>query len=477
MKNKILFAVGLAVIVAVGLLIKGNFKLANIGSILDNESQKLNVIVVDICSLRADRMHLYGYGKNTTPNLDAFGKDAVVFDNFWTQAGWCLPNFGTLLTGQRPEKHGLDNDYADQLKTLPENVKTLGEIYRKAGYKTAAFSGAKFLSPKYDIDRGFDTFLNKYNKDKEHPASLEANLPEINQFIQSQKSDKPFFLYLTVDDIHSPYMAEDGFETDADFQDAVANYENILPQWMELGVAFNRYYNGSVDTEFYRIVPEMDKIYKTTVAKFKANASSLPYLNARYDSAVKRADGLIGALLNQIRDAGLYDSSVVVITAHQGELLGEHDLLGHIQGLYEPILRTPLVVRMPGVSSGRRPQLTERIDIPATLLDVSGLLSQNKEQFAGASFLSMLRDSQTPADKYIFASSRPNNRTLIDGWEYAVRDSQYKLTYYTYKEDKPYELYDLKNDSSELNDIFSAQSKKAQELKIQLENYMRENKR
>ncbi len=427
----------------------------------------LSIIVIDICSLRADHVGAYGYSRPTTPNLDAFSKQAVTFDNFWTQSGWCLPNFATMLTGTRPEVHNM-NFVKSQISP---SLKPLAEILTENGYATAGFSGSRYLVPKkYGLERGFQTFVNPYTSQKDHAhgaVSFEKNLPAIKTWLATNK-DKPLFLYATIDDLHSPYThADNPKQFDP-------NYTGTLDK-ITANLHFNRAYNGDLSLK-------PDAKLLADVTEFKKDPRHLTNLIARYDAGVVRVDRLVGELIEELKKNGLWDNALIIITAHQGEQLGEQGLLGHTIGIYEPVLSVPLFIRYPGAteSNTRLTQLTERIDIPTTILDVAGILPKYKNQYTGTSLLPIFSNTTatTSWKQYIFASSKPPSipapiEPSIE--ERAVRNDQYKLIWHKYKKNQ-YELYDLKNDPSETVNLVNKLPAVFNELKTELDQYTQKNK-
>ncbi len=426
-------------------------------------SKPTQVIVIDICSLRADHVGAYGYNRPTTPNLDEFAKQATTFNNFWTESGWCLPNFATMLTGTRPEVHQL-TFVSSQLSA---SITTLAEILGNNGFATAGFSGSRYLSPNTStrgLDKGFQTFINPYTSEADTAmgaASYSKNEAAVQKWIADNK-DKPFFLYVTIDDLHSPYTHADNpklFDP---------NYSGILDT-VNADLFFTRVYNGETN------VAGADEKTIAGVKEFKKDPKNLANLIARYDAGIVTVDSLAGRLFQTLKENGLLDNSLIIVTAHQGEQLGEHGQLGHITGIYEPILSVPFFIRYPGVADNgaRISKLAERIDIPATILDTAGLLDKYKAQYTGTSLLPLLRDPATAWKEFIFASSKPTwipstGEPSIE--ERAVRNDRYKLLWYGYK--KPaYELYDLQTDPGETKNLADKLPDVFSELKSQLDSY------
>ncbi|MFZ2300224.1 MAG: sulfatase [Candidatus Moraniibacteriota bacterium] len=437
-------------------------------------SDQPSIIVIDICSLRKDRLGAFGSQAGLTDNLDMFAKESATFPNFWTESGWCLPNFATMLTGMRPDAHRqtlvLPNNTASA--SLLENLEMLPEILRARGFTTAGFSGSRYLSQEFwpadtytkgGLLRGFDTFANPYRFSYEDnhmgSMSVEENFPRIKEWL-AQKTDKSRFLYVTIDDLHSPYRMDD-----ADAVRVEALYDGPMKNSL-LSMKVMRLFNGEKQNNI-----TADEI--RAAAELKNNPKALEYVRARYDASVKRTDRLFGELVGELKASGQWDNSVVIVTAHQGESLGENGKLGHTgSGLSGEIVNVPLFIRYPGTTNGETVSaLAERADIPATILDIVGVLKTHP-QFGGASLLGWLGKT-TPIQwkKYIFASSQ---RTMIPAAttqaidERAVRNERYKLVWYGYQKN-PYALYDIVADPLEQKNIISTEPSVFQELKAQLD--------
>lgn len=387
--------------------------------------EPLNVMVIDICSARADRFGAYGSKAGLTPALDSFADGAVVFERAWAQASWCLPNYASLLTGHRPEVHGL---YANlPFRGLPAWESTVAERMREAGYRTGAFTAGVYTLPAWGLDRGFDAYVNRFSTTAAMPGRFSDLAPAISSWAAS--GGRPFFVYATVDDLHAPY------QTEADAGDASMN------------VGLYRAFNGEAAP------PGSDAAARALA--FKSAPGALQALSERYDRSVRAVDRSLGAFFEELKRRGLWDRTLVIVTADHGELLGEHGLLGHTEGLYEPVLRVPLFVRHPGRPgwAGRRVgALVERVDLAPTLLEAAGASADGME-LQGRSLFPLMHDPAAPWRRMAYASSKRNLSAASD-WEIderAVRDERWKLIWSRPK--GRWELFDLATDPLETRDL------------------------
>ncbi len=400
-----------------------------------------NFVFVDICSVRADHMGMYGYSRPTTPAMDKLARQSVVFDNAVAQSSWCLPNYASLFTGQRPEVHGL---YTNEPRGLADFETTLAERLKDGGYQTAAFSGGVYMIPEWGLNRGFDTYVNLFSTSVAGriPAPVEDNLDGVYSWLSSTgtKKGEPFFLYIAVDDLHAPYHA-----SDPDMFDR--GYEGPAHDTDTMSVPFARAYSGEASGYSPAIAAK--------AAAFKKDPRDIAHYQAHYDAAMRETDGRVGELLAKLKKLKLDKNTVVIVTGDHGEMLGEKGLLGHTQSLYEGVLHVPLIVRDPGypeAAGTHDKRLIERVDLMPTILDRAGV-DYSDLSLQGRSFLPLMKDPDAPWRDVAYASSR-RNLASGDGYdidERVVRDERWKLLWYAYK--KGFELYDLKNDPRETKDV------------------------
>lgn len=424
--------------------------LSLLGGFARAEEAPLNVVVIDICSARADRFGAYGGPAGLTPGLDAFAKTAATFENAWAQSSWCLPNYASLMTGHRPEVDGL---YANiPFRGLPAWDKTVAEKMREAGYRTGGFTAGAYTLPAWGLDRGFDTYVNHFSTSEEIPGRFADMTPEIESWM-ANASTAPFFLYATVDDLHAPYQSDEPGEA----------FDGPAPDTSTMNVGFYRAYNGEP-------LPA-DSPLAAKAAAFRRDPKALEALKRRYDRAVRSVDRSIARFLQDLKKRGLQDRTIVVVTADHGELLGEHGLLGHTEGLYEPVLRVPMFVRHPRYPSSAGTKigaLVERIDLTPTLLESAGAGTDGLE-LQGRSLLPLLADPAAPWRRIAYSSSKRNVAEATD-WtidERAVRDERWKLIWSLAK--GRWELYDLKEDPLETRDLSEARPDVTARLAFELE--------
>jgi choline-sulfatase len=271
---------------------------------------KPSVLLISIDTTRADRLGCYGRPDASTPNLDRWAAEGVVFENAVTSVPVTLPAHASLMSGLLPHRHGVrDNG----IYRVPDDPPTLAALLAEAGYDTAAVVGAAVLDRQYGLGRGFKRY-----EDSVGPMGLaiaERNAAAVTgaAAVAARSLRRPFFLFVHYYDPHAAYNPPTPF-----------------------------------------------------AERFRSDL---------YQGEIAYVDEQIGRLRRELEGLGLLDGTVVVITSDHGESLGEHGEPTHGVFLYQATLRIPLIIvapnRWPG---GRRvAKLASLIDVPPTLLDLTGL--------------------------------------------------------------------------------------------------------
>ena len=387
--------------------------------------QKPNIVLFGIDSLRRDHMSCYGYPRLTTPHLDRFAAESVLFEQTFSAHIPTTSAYASMLTGM--------DVFTTQVVALrhqgplrPE-VQTLPEILRAQGYNTSCvgFSG----NPS---SRGFDTYLDypawgSWNEGRS-PKAEDLNavaLPELDRLAAKRE---PFLLFLRHMDPHAPYLPP-------------APFERI-------------FYHGN----------ERDRKNKSMqgVMAFKPFrdffASWMPpgitdkdYVIAQYDGAIAYMDAAIQRIFTALAAKGLDENTIVVVNGDHGETLYDHECYFDHHGLYEPTLVVPLIIRYPGrLPAGRRVfGYNQHKDLAPTLLDLAGI-KRDDIAFDGRSLLPMVRGEVASHESEFYITECTWMRK--HGW----RTPQWKLILalepdFHFK--PPVELYNLVEDPQENHNL------------------------
>jgi arylsulfatase A-like enzyme len=326
----------------------------------------LNVVLVTIDTLRADHLGFHGHARPTSPALDALAADAVVFDNASATCPATAPSVASLLSGLHRAAHGVRGNGGE----LPPSVQTLAEILKAHGYRTGAAVANPVLEAALGFAQGFDDFSLPPGLVRTGPGMLGGApvVAEAARLLDAPSGEAPFFLWLHFMDPHGPYFPP------ADYRDRFSAADYVWPGDEALPIAEGNY--------GLHLIPRYQAVRKSR--------SPADY-RARYDAEIRYTDDHVQAVIDLLRARGLWDRTLLVLTADHGESLGEHDYyFQHGALAYEDSLHVPLVVRAPGrLPRGRRvSQTVSLIDVAPTVLALLGLPAG--EAMEGQSLLPLL---------------------------------------------------------------------------------------
>ena len=322
-------------------------------------SGNVAIIVLDAC--RADKMGCYGFGRPTTPNIDQFARDpdATVFPRHYVQGAWTKPSVASMFSGAYVKQHGVVLNHKDNKKksawrkyltqVLSGDYDTLAERMKRLGFRTLGVVKSFHLDAKYGFSQGFDVY--------EGPDRIHSDVDRIDRFLDlASTPGAPFFAYVHLNACHLPFEAAD---RDADYMASFA-------------VAYD---------EQARQAEGLDFTTSELVAEIKRGGRRLTkedraFLNLIYEAKMRRVDRLlVSRLLEGLKSRGLYDSTLILLTADHGEQLYDHESYGHGNALWEEVVHVPLIVKFP---KGTRPApagvpgLTEAVDFLPAIVSWAG---------------------------------------------------------------------------------------------------------
>lgn len=413
-----------------------------------------NVLILLLDTVRAQSLGLYGYTRATSPSIDSLVPDATVFNQAFATAGWTLPSHCSFFTGRYPANHSCR--WEDALDATP---RTVAEVFRDHGYRTAGFAANLFYTThETGIARGFNrwedfkvsfkqilcsstlaqtamvrnTVWDTLATDRYEALRLFLlkgdPKPEVDRrsarevatpFIDWLGSDakRPFFAYLNFFDAHEPYAPAEGY---------AAHFVKEKPS-------------------------EKD----------------------RYDGGIAFMDNQVGRVLGELRQRGILDNTLVVVMGDHGEQFGEHSLSTHGNSLYIQLLHVPLLMRLPGkVPAGVRVDRAVTLrDFPRTLLDVAGI--QDTKGIFGSSLLPAITDS-SKVTSAIIAETEQTAKWNGVPTHFAAMSAALDQQYHYIKGYKGQEwLFDFRADPQEEKDLVadSAQAATLERMRAELANH------
>ncbi|MEM7305629.1 MAG: sulfatase [Planctomycetota bacterium] len=288
-----------------------------------------NIVLIVMDTQRADRLSVYGYERETSPNLARLAERGIVYDNAYSTASWTWPSTASILTGLQPQEHGVLNETSC---FLSEALVTLPEVLQRRGFTTAGWSANQLIVPDKNFDQGFEFF--EYAKGS--VMRSEVLMPEALEWVEAIAGTR-FFLYLQLLDPHSPLdPLEEGRRLFA--PDVPRDF-------------------SSYSIEDYKW-PLLENCGHTPQGEVVTNRCVPPehqrWISDQYDACVWSGDYWVGLLLDKLAELQLDEETIVVFTSDHGEELFEHGQLSHGQCLFSPSVRIPLVLAGPGIPRGNR---------------------------------------------------------------------------------------------------------------------------
>jgi arylsulfatase A-like enzyme/Tfp pilus assembly protein PilF len=360
------------------------------------------VVLISIDTCRADHLGCYGYPRKTTPNIDAVAAEGVLFENVISCIPLTLPAHCSMLTGTIPPYHGVHHNIDYKLSN--SNL-TLAEVMQAQGYSTGAVVSSIVLDSKFGLNQGFEDYIGDFKPTFQGDPHAEQKGSETTtlacQWLQEHKKDQRFFLFLHYYDPHDPYCPPEPFAT--------------------------------------------------------------TFTDSLYAGEIAYTDHCIGQVLEKLRQLGIYDSSLIIITGDHGEMLGEHGENTHGYFVYLSAIRVPLIIKLPGTNKGRRiTQPTALIDIMPTVLSLAGIAVPASVQ--GQDMSGYILQARKPASaRFIYTESllpteykcNPLLAMVNWPWKYihTTRD----------------ELYNLGDDPAEKVNLAPQQSRLARQLRGQMD--------
>lgn len=349
----------------------------------------LNVLFVILDAAQRASFGAYGGPADTTPRIDALARDALVFDFVQSAAPYTLSSTTSLFTSLLPPQHGV----MEKEHRLAEDVPTLAEALLAAGYATAAFTANGFVSDRFGLTRGFETFVEMYRDrpqdpivpaDDFHEPVLEWLRPRAEP---ARSGERPFFLYLHYVQPHEP------------FDVAPESFYDLDPT-----------YDGPVDGS-------LEMLSALYAGQLELTPRDVDHLRRLYEGNLRYADAAVGRLIDALEALGLLEQTLVVVTSDHGEALGERGLFGHNDTVDETMTAVPLVVRLPesfpARRAGRSAIPVSTIDLAPLVLEAAGV--QPPEGFRGRSPLGHALAGTEPPERLLYART-PGAQPQIGLW-------------------------------------------------------------
>lgn len=393
--------------------------------LLFSRAQNMNLVLISIDTLRADRLGAYGYPHDVSPVIDQLAAESVVFENVVTPAPWTLPAHVSMLTGLYPKSHGMQRR---RDRKISHNDKLLAELLKKNHYETLAITGGGFVSKSYGFNRGFDFFKESRGVSRDPVGSINKSVETAISKLSEVNDNQPFFLFLHSYDVHCPYTPPDEF---------FGTVRSPNASEIESGHCGEAFYN-----------------------KRNITAENALYLSDRYDDSIRAVDAALKKLFRYFKSRQDYDRTIIVLTSDHGEEFFEHGRIGHQNSIYKELLFVPLIVRAPNVAHRRVTRHVSLVDIVPTVTKLLNIEFSNP--IDGISLVPAMRK------KGASLASRPFEFSELHMGEklYSRIDASTQLIFDVEKD--KYLLFDIKHDPLESNNLATARPDEVNEKSKQL---------
>jgi arylsulfatase A-like enzyme len=427
--------------------------------------EKPNVVLVTMDTVRADHLSLYGYERDTTPHLRDLAREATVYTRAIAASDETLATHASIFTGVYPSWHG-------GRRPLASRYTTLAGALHSNGYVTAAeVANFGMLAPGMGMAQGFSVYhprraLRLSQVALESPRSFYlregaqrwlgifgVDLGELQThclraadidrhafaWLDKARQPGPFFLFVNYMDAHGPYVVPLPFNSQFPGRDPRFNTAGI---W--------------------------DLAQAVLSGQRHLNAAENAHLVSQYDGSIAYEDNEIGMLLARLRELGLYENTLIIITGDHGEAFGEHGLMQHGMGaVYQDLVHVPLIIKYPSQHyGGQSDTLVSQVDLMPTVLDLVGVSLPAGVQ--GRSLRSPGSDSDTVFSEAFPPPSASVLNPRFRGFRRAIFAGSWKLIAWT---QGPPELFDLATDPGETRNLYRTDDPRAAALVDQLQKW------
>jgi arylsulfatase A-like enzyme len=398
-----------------------------------------NILVITVCSWRYDENGFAGYSRPTTPFLDSFAKQGVLFESTLGSSSWTKPTVTSMLTGLTPNVHRMTDYYetpSDDRRTLADEVVTIAECLREAGYATFWRSNNVHASDFFNLTQGFDDAVQLQTSEQ-----TPLMLTQLAQWLAKLDTKQPFFGFILTADIHTPYLPD---------------YAHYLEFCRSKPVAQPML--RSTAMRLYSTLNRKERAGNTITESQKQLWIDL------YDATLRQLDDVLATVPNLLARAGRGSDTLVIIMGDHGErFFGPHGAIGHARPfMEEEIVHVPLLMQGPGVPAGLKvTKLTRSIDLYPTLVEIAGATPPDYLQ--GQSLLPLLKRRAGWQEVSAFASYNEEAHML--------RSGSYKLHTTTRGISR---LYNLESDRQEVSDLLDKLPKVTTDLMFLLKGWLAE---
>jgi len=310
------------------------------------------ILLITVDTLRSDAVSCYNPGSNLTPNIDDFARQGILFENAVSNSSWTLPAVASLMTGMPPAVHQATRHHARITGKLP----TLAGEMKKAGYYTAAIGINPTLSKQTCISNGFIyyDFYPKFSTGRSVGAKIRKHL---SRYIPDEKVTNVTAEGLVID--FGSFISTDRL-TDLTIGWLSKNKDKSVFFWVHYfdpHVPYAppaRWLQGREKKLIPHIGCNFDRPDDLLTGVFVPTQKEKEWIKELYLGEVRYVDHNLGRLFAALKQMGIYDQSLIVLTSDHGEEFWEHGAYYHGHSLHKEVVSIPLIIKLPGKSAANR---------------------------------------------------------------------------------------------------------------------------
>jgi len=368
-----------------------------------NRGCEMKVLLLDLDSTRPDHLGCYGYHRNTSPNVDEIASKAIKFTNYYTSDAPCFPSRTALMTGQMGIHNGVVNHGGAAADLRHEghsrdfhsilNYESFPAIFRKVGMKTALISPFAERHSAWAFYAGFNEM---HNTGKVGMESAEEVTPVVIDWLNRHEQEENWFLYVNFWDPHTPYRAPE--EVGNPFK------EDPLPSWLN---------EETLEAHKLKVGPhsvhEINMYDNSTYPQYPRYPGEIQTIEDvrkmvdGYDCGIYHMDRNIGMIIDKLKEQGIWDDLIVIVTADHGENMGELGIYGEHATADQGTCRIPMIIRWPGLTEDAfDDDLHYHLDLVPTMAEL--LQVPVSSNWDGQSYASVLTKKESCGRDYLVVS-------------------------------------------------------------------------
>ena len=356
------------------------------------------VFIISADTLRRDHVGVYNKEKKTTPELDRFAKDAVVFKNAYSSSSWTLAAHASLFTGTYSHQHNLNFQKENKSKLLKRTL--IKHLQKK--FITVSFNGGVFISYLFGFSQGFDMY-HQSKDDTQDAFSAKKMFERAISNIQNDKYNAPLLFFLHTYQIHSLFHPE---------KELAEKYLKNTPHKYD-------------SFEIIELTEHGKNQYKTNVSPEERGE-----IIKVYDAGIYTFDYRFGEFIRYLKEKNLYDDSLIVILSDHGEAFQDHGGWEHGHTLYNELVKIPLLVKFPGNrwAGNEEDSVVSIADVLPTVLELNRIdfKKAKKNTIPGESLIKTINSMDSNREVISYLAPYACSRTPM---KIAIISKKYKCIY------------------------------------------------